>query len=195
MMSNEMSVDSRSIKRKRKQGRAKTARYRATPNGQAKIAAYNKKRTTKIRRNIAKKKRRLTLAYRAQELKDKANHWARVKGVKCRVTTAAILEKLRPLVCVISGIPLELTGHPVFSRNPFSPSLDRINRGGIHKDDNTRITCTLVNTAMNEWGLEYLQEVAFRMLLKRAPLRLRNSLVAWRRGQRGFGLSRRSRRG
>jgi hypothetical protein len=60
MMSNEMSADSRSIKRKRKQGRAKTARYRATPNGQAKIAAYNNKKTTKIRRNIAKKKRRLS---------------------------------------------------------------------------------------------------------------------------------------
>jgi hypothetical protein len=188
MLPSEMSADLKSIQRKRKQGRARTARYRASPNGQAKIAAYNKRKSTKIKLRLAKRRRRLTLDYRVQELHDKAHYLARIKGEKCTVTKAGIREKLRPLVCSISGIKLELTGHPVFSRNPFSPSLDRIDRRGIHKDDNSRITCTLVNMAMNEWGLEYLEEVAFKLILKYVPPRLRNLLMAWRRSQAQFGV-------
>jgi F0F1-type ATP synthase membrane subunit b/b' len=48
MLPSEMSAYLKSIKRKRKQGRARTARYRASANGQAKIAAYNKKKSTKL---------------------------------------------------------------------------------------------------------------------------------------------------
>jgi hypothetical protein len=44
---------------------------------------------------------------------------SRVRGVKCTVSKAAIHEKLRALVCAISGIQLELTGHPYYHETPF----------------------------------------------------------------------------
>ena len=76
-----------------------------------------------------------------------------------------------------------------FSRNPFSPSLDRIDRRGFHTDDNTRITSTLANTAMSEWGVEYLEETAFHILCMRVPSHLRDALMAWRNYQTTFGVS------
>jgi len=178
--------------RKRAQSRRSTARYRGTANGQEKIVAYEAKRTTRVQRMMYRRARRLSIEYRAQDLKDKAHSVARRKGKhgeRCTVTTAAVLAKLRPLVCEISGIRLELTQRPAFSRNPFSPSLDRIDRRGFHTDDNTRITSTLANTAMSEWGVEYLEETAFHILCMRVPSHLRDALMAWRNYQTTFGVS------
>lgn len=59
--------------------------------------------------------------------------------------------------CAVSGLVL----HPPrssdeFARNPFSPSLDRITPALGYVAGNVRIVCTMVNLAMNEWGLENL---------------------------------------
>jgi hypothetical protein len=179
-----------SQERRKKQSRKRQARYRHSLKGQATKAAYDRRPSTKLKKKLFKRRYRETIECRAQDLHDKAHQVARRKKEKCTVTVEEIRRKLRPLRCVISGSPLELKQRPEFSRNPFSPSLDKTNRLGKHTDNNTRITCTLVNTAMNEWGVEYFQEIAFLTLLKSVPADLRRVLKAWRQRSREFGVQR-----
>lgn len=63
--------------------------------------------------------------------------------------------------CQLTGIPFQFTGDPRFHRNPFRPSVDRIDSSRGYEIDNIRIVCTAVNTAMGEWG-----EDVFRQILK-----------------------------
>lgn len=61
--------------------------------------------------------------------------------------------------CAVSGIPFEPPARTTplrFRQNPFGPSLDRIVPDAGYVAGNIRITCVIVNTAMNEWGLPAL---------------------------------------
>jgi len=190
MIAPDTNTELMSLERKRKQSRKNQARYRCSLKGLATKAAYDGRPSTKLKKKLYKRRYRETIECRAQDLHDKAHQVAKKKKEKCTVTVEEIRKKLRPLRCVISGISLELTQRPEFSRNPFSPSLDKTNRLGKHTDNNTRITCTLVNTAMNEWGVEYFQEIAFLTLLKSVPADLRGMLKAWRQRTGQFGVRR-----
>ena len=52
-------------------------------------------------------------------------------------------------------------------RNPWSPSLDRINAKEGYTAENCRIVLTIVNGAMNEWGEDVLRYVAKALLTYR----------------------------
>ena len=62
--------------------------------------------------------------------------------------------------CEISGIPFSEKGVQWY-RNPWSPSLDRIDSKKGYTPDNVRIVLCAVNAAMNEWG-----EDVFRLIAK-----------------------------
>ena len=59
--------------------------------------------------------------------------------------------------CEISGIPLELMTNKKYSKQPFKPSLDRINNNKGYVKGNIRIVCTMVNFAKNVWSDEDLK--------------------------------------
>ena len=70
--------------------------------------------------------------------------------------------------CAISGMPLEVprsTGKRG-KRNPFGPSLDRIVPELGYVPGNLRVVNNLVNTAMQDWGVEALQKVLDAMRQK-----------------------------
>ena len=62
--------------------------------------------------------------------------------------------------CAVTGIELVA---PINTTQPFGPSLDRIIPALGYVVGNVRVTCLIVNLAMNKWG-----EVALRKLLRKA---------------------------
>ena len=57
--------------------------------------------------------------------------------------------------CAVSGVALHPPGSPgKFKRHPFSPSIDRIIPDEGYVRVNCRIVCLMVNSAINEWGLD-----------------------------------------
>jgi hypothetical protein len=60
--------------------------------------------------------------------------------------------------CALSTIPFRKDER--FYRNPYRPSLDRIDTTKGYTHDNIRIVAYCVNAAMNEWGFGVLEEVS-----------------------------------
>lgn len=68
--------------------------------------------------------------------------------------------------CELSGIPFDLTIFGNGKRNPFRPSLDRINNRLGYIPKNVRAVCSIANFAMNEWGEEPLRTFVLHMAEK-----------------------------
>lgn len=63
--------------------------------------------------------------------------------------------------CAVSGIALRPPRQQgKHHRDPFGPSLDRIDPELGYVPGNLRIVCNIVNMSINEWGLETLMELA-----------------------------------
>ena len=113
---------------------------------------------------------------------DDIDHWRRhikalVKWTKSRairnglsfsLTEDRVLSVLaeQRYACIISGIYLTPYTGTRQKRNPFAPSIDRIDTEDGYTPDNTRLVCSLVNIAMNTWGLEPLSKAAFGIARK-----------------------------
>ena len=76
-----------------------------------------------------------------------------------------IEQKIKQGVCELSGLPFDLSPSDNFSRNPNSPSLDRIdNSNRDYSPENTRVILTSLNGAINEYGLEHFLKTAIAVL-------------------------------
>ena len=63
--------------------------------------------------------------------------------------------------CEVTGIVLQRTKDlPSGDRQPFMPSIDRINSALGYTKDNVRIVCISANLAMNTWGVWVIEELA-----------------------------------
>lgn len=56
--------------------------------------------------------------------------------------------------CAITGLAMTLEETSATSRQPFRPSIDRIDRLGGYTADNIRFVCVIVNIALNDWGFD-----------------------------------------
>lgn len=54
--------------------------------------------------------------------------------------------------CAVSGIEFTDDKPAGSTRRPYAPSIDRIDSSIGYTEQNTRVVCTAVNYAMNEWG-------------------------------------------
>ena len=66
--------------------------------------------------------------------------------------------------CFLSNIPYFQCKK--FSKNPFNPSIDRIDSNKGYTKENTRVVAACINNAMNEWGEEILQFISVNYMLK-----------------------------
>lgn len=92
---------------------------------------------------------------------------ARAKGVPCTIDAFFIDGLLvdQDWCCAVSGLPLAAPrgAERKYRKEPFGPSLDRIVPAVGYVPGNVRIVNNLVNSAMQEWGLESLMVVLSAM--------------------------------
>lgn len=85
---------------------------------------------------------------------------ANAQGVPYLITAYDIDELLvrQEWRCALSGLPLSTPKGDKggMHRDPLGPSIDRIIPRLGYVPSNIRITCMMVNMAMNEWGIEAL---------------------------------------
>jgi hypothetical protein len=73
-----------------------------------------------------------------------------------------------PNKCALTGIrfaPVNVAR--AFDRQPWSPSIDRINCAQGYTYDNIRIVCQAVNTALNSWGESVLERIAEAVVIRK----------------------------
>lgn len=99
-------------------------------------------------------------------------------GVPCTITAYDIDELLvnQDWRCAISNAPLAAPkSGGEYRRHPFGPSLDRVNPEFGYVRSNIRVVCNMVNTAINEWGLDNF----IKLLDAVAPFRETLPYINW----------------
>ena len=94
---------------------------------------------------------------------------ATIKKVPFEITEEFIrrLAKKSNWCCSMTGIPFNLKKPEGRHRNPFAPSIDRIDNKLGYVEGNVRVVCLATNFAMNEWGEDVLQTLALGWFSKR----------------------------
>ena len=80
--------------------------------------------------------------------------------------------------CTLSDIPYFQCKK--FFRNPFNPSIDRIDSNKGYTKDNTRVVAACINNAMNEWGEDILKFMSIRYITKimaNTPIKLIHDIL------------------
>ena len=126
-------------KRSRKEERAKRDQYERTPRG------------------------------RASKLLRSARSRAKARGVTCTLTLDWLEQKLKDGRCEATGLPLDLTRHPHYRTNPWSPSVDRRRNTDPYTPENSMVVCTAYNRAKSEWHEVELLALALAVTKKYYP--------------------------
>ena len=120
---------------------------------------------------LRQKAKRLTPEGRANRLVHAAQQRVKKTGGKVTITSEWVTKKIEQGVCELTGIKFDL--HPIENqkRNPFSPSLDRIDASNKnYSPNNVRVVLTSVNDALGEFGLDIMLPV-FKRIIKNANAR------------------------
>jgi hypothetical protein len=92
-----------------------------------------------------------TVKGRAKRLRNSAKK--RYYGLEPEITQEWLEEKLKKGVCEFTGLPFDFNPSTEFFKNPYAPSLDRIDsKNKCYTPENTRVVLSLVNLALNEFG-------------------------------------------
>lgn len=64
--------------------------------------------------------------------------------------------------CEVTGLPFDIARGQLsrFERNPFAPSLDRIDAGRAYHAANCRLVCLITNMALGTWGISAFDQMA-----------------------------------
>lgn len=118
---------------------------------------FNKRKTDNSERGkLHSKQKRLTTIGRAKCLIGSA----RQRGI-VTISEDWVVKKIENGFCEISGIAFQLSCPSEFFKNPYSPSLDRIDsKNKEYSPENTRVVVTCINEALNAYGLDHFLKIS-----------------------------------
>ena len=98
-------------------------------------------------------------------LYSKAKKRSQEYGIQFDISREFISKLLKPKRCSVTNIPIicELS---CGGKNPFRPSLDRIDNSRGYTEDNTRVVCVAVNYCLNEFGMLVFNKICQSYLNK-----------------------------
>lgn len=87
---------------------------------------------------------------------------ARKRGLPFELKPADIFQMMKEtdFRCAVSGIPFAKRTVLGGKRDPWAPSIDRIESSHGYSFENVRVVCLAANYAMNEWGIDVLLRLA-----------------------------------
>lgn len=97
-----------------------------------------------------------------------ARNRAKQKGMEFDLTKEWV--KARSTNCELSGLPFRPEYDGVHSRNPFAPSVDRIDSSRGYTQDNCRVILYCLNMGLGQWGLEEIAPMWAAVLEKLAKV-------------------------
>ena len=98
---------------------------------------------------------KMTPLGRAKVLLGHARRRAEARGGVCTVTAEQVASAIESGHCQLSGLAFDLSPPSSTFRNPYSPSIDRIDpTNPSYTPENTRIVLTWINVALSDYGLE-----------------------------------------
>lgn len=104
----------------------------------------------------------------ARQLLNRCRGSAKQRGHECTITVEMIEKMLVPMVCSVTGLPLSLEHGGESARNPWAPSIDRLDCSKGYVPGNVRMVCALYNLARNDFPDEDFMKVV-KALAARAP--------------------------
>lgn len=104
----------------------------------------------------------------AQKLLGACRGSAKQRGHECTITAEDVEAMLAPMTCSVTGLPLSLGHDGDTSRNPWAPSIDRVDCSKGYVPGNVRVVCVLYNLARSDFRDEDLLKVA-KAVAERAP--------------------------
>lgn len=77
-----------------------------------------------------------------------------LRRAKCGAENVVSLERIKSAlengVCERTGAKFDLRPHDTYGRNPYAPSIDRIDSFGDYTEDNVQIVCNAYNQGKNQ---------------------------------------------
>lgn len=120
---------------------------------QARLRYSKRKKTTKANSNLQNdylRNYRLSVHGRTILLINKAKFRAKNKNLKFEISYDFIFNKLECGKCEKTGIEFTFENQEKSYRNPYSPSIDKINPFGDYTEDNIQVVCNFYNTAKGQ---------------------------------------------
>lgn len=98
----------------------------------------------------------------AKAMHDRQKGGALSRGIPFELNPAQIysLMKTTGFRCAVSGVPFSKRTARYGKRDPWGPSIDRIENGHGYTLDNARVVCVAANIAMGDWGADVLLRLA-----------------------------------
>lgn len=109
---------------------------------------------------------------RAYHIYTSAQKRAIANGLEFSITKEWVIEQLNIGICAATNIPFDFSKNKSSKskRNPFAPSIDRIDSSRGYTPDNVEMVCLMYNLAKRAWRNEDLIIMAKAMILKRAKI-------------------------
>ena len=95
-------------------------------------------------------RRSASLLFRAAKLRAKKKDWP------FNLTKDWIETKIEAGTCEVTGLSFDLAPSKKYFKNPWAPSLDRVDSFGGYTKDNCRIVVSIYNHAAGQWGDDIL---------------------------------------
>ncbi|MHC2867923.1 hypothetical protein ACVIYH_009056 [Bradyrhizobium diazoefficiens] len=90
-----------------------------------------------------------------------ARQRAATKGIQFDLSTDWVLEQVEAqnFKCCLTSIPFYMATESKSFRNPFAPSIDRIDPSGGYTKTNVRIVVFAINVMLMDWGQDIFERV------------------------------------